>query len=104
MTDEKKAPKKPKKTPIRREGERYRLALTKADAKLSFSISPSEKGYTLRARSKSPEAGARIAAEHFDGSGAFADAKTRTDALVAQAKVKGWSEKAQHRSIEDLLA
>lgn len=96
---------KKRKTPTRREGERHRIALTKGDATLSFSISPSAYGYTLRARTKAPSVGTRLATEHFkesDGD-SYEHARKRSDELVKAALAKGWTKKQAHQSIEDLL-
>lgn len=97
--------KKPRKTPVRREGERYRVALQKGDAKLSFSVSPSATGYTLRARHRS-DGGMRVVAEHFaetQGTDSYVAAKKRVEELAGKAMTKGWVQKKGSRSIEDLF-
>jgi len=98
--------KKARRASPRREGERFRIALTKADAKLSFSVSPSATGYTLRGRNKTPQTGVQVAVENFSEAqvgDSFAFAKKRAVELAAAAAAKGWTEKKTHRSIEDLL-
>jgi len=98
---------KQRKRPTRREGTRFRVALVKGEARLSFSISPSDTGYTLRARHRtSTEPRPTLAVEHFTEAmhgDSFAAAKKRTLELVTAASQKGWSERKAHRAIEDLL-
>lgn len=98
--------KKPRKAPVRHEGERYRVTLVKGEGKLSFSVSPSADGYTLRARTKSPGIAVRLATEHFRETSAvdsFSAAKLRVEQLVKAATAKEWTTKKAARTIEDLF-
>jgi len=96
-----------RKPPVRREGARFRVAMVKGTSKLSFSISPSDLGYTLRARVRAegderPTLAVEQFTEQLHGD-SFNAAKKRVLELTTAAAGKGWSEKKAHRAIEELL-
>jgi hypothetical protein len=95
-----------RKRPTYREGARFRIGLVKGEEKLSFSISPSDTGYTLRGRNRRPGDKVRMAVEHFSEAAtgdSFAAAKKRAQELAEQATQKGWKEHQRGRTIEDLF-